>query len=75
MNTAATPRSAPAALPVLFVPHGSPMFALEPGAAGAAMSVMANRLAVPRAIVVISPHWEMTSYWPKSLFYHLIGCT
>ncbi|NBQ86598.1 MAG: dioxygenase [Betaproteobacteria bacterium] len=58
MNTAATPRSAPAALPVLFVPHGSPMFALEPGAAGAAMSVMANRLAVPRAIVVISPHWE-----------------
>ena len=44
--------------PVLFVPHGSPMFALQPGAAGAAMSDLAARLGTPRAIVVVSPHWE-----------------
>lgn len=43
---------------VLFVPHGSPMFALQPGAAGSAMSDVAARLTAPRAIVVVSPHWE-----------------
>jgi len=45
-------------LPVLFVPHGSPMFALQPGPAGAAMSDVVARLRKPRAIVVLSPHWE-----------------
>lgn len=44
--------------PVLFVPHGSPMFALNPGAAGAAMSRLAGQLGAFAAIVVISPHWE-----------------
>jgi 4,5-DOPA dioxygenase extradiol len=44
--------------PVLFVPHGSPMFALEPGEAGAALVELAQALPQPRAIVVISPHWE-----------------
>ena len=43
---------------VLFVPHGSPMFALHPGAAGAAMSQIAAALDTPRAIMVVSPHWE-----------------
>jgi len=43
---------------ILFVPHGSPTFALAPGAAGAAMSRMAGQLAAPRAIVVLSPHWD-----------------
>ena len=43
---------------VLFVPHGSPMFALQPGAAGAAMSQVAANLGSPRAVVVVSPHWE-----------------
>ena len=44
--------------PVLFVPHGSPMFALQPGPAGAAMSAVVAQLPTPRAIVVVSPHWE-----------------
>jgi 4,5-DOPA dioxygenase extradiol len=44
--------------PALFVPHGSPMFALQPGAAGAAMSALVARMPTPRAIVVVSPHWE-----------------
>lgn len=43
---------------VLFVPHGSPMFALQPGAAGAAMSTLSTRLNTPRAVIVLSPHWE-----------------
>ncbi len=43
---------------VLFVPHGSPMFALQPGAAGAAMTDVVGQLPTPRAIVVVSPHWE-----------------
>ena len=43
---------------VLFVPHGSPTFALNPGAAGAAMSAVTQKLPPPRAIVVVSPHWD-----------------
>lgn len=43
---------------VLFVAHGSPMFAIEPGAAGAALQAMATELARPRVVLVISPHWE-----------------
>ncbi len=42
----------------LFVPHGSPMFALYPGAVGPALAAAIQGLATPRAIVVISPHWE-----------------
>ncbi|MCP5268095.1 MAG: dioxygenase [Zoogloeaceae bacterium] len=43
--------------PVLFLPHGAPSFALQPGAAGAAVSSFAGSLRRPRAIVVISAHW------------------
>ncbi len=44
--------------PALFVPHGAPTFALQPGAAGAALERVAGRLPRPRAIVVISAHWS-----------------
>ncbi len=43
---------------VLFLAHGSPLFALEPGAAGAALAELAMGLERPRAVLVISPHWE-----------------
>ena len=43
---------------VLFVPHGAPTFALDPGAAGAAMVRVAQTFSTPRAIVVVSPHWD-----------------
>lgn len=46
------------AQPALFVPHGSPMFALNPGAAGTALRALAGQLTRPRVIVVVSPHWE-----------------
>ena len=48
----------PTPLPVAFVPHGSPMFALQPGAAGVALAALPARWARPRAVVVVSPHWE-----------------
>jgi 4,5-DOPA dioxygenase extradiol len=43
---------------VLFLAHGSPMFAIRPGAAGAALMALARGLKRPRAVLVISPHWE-----------------
>lgn len=45
-------------LPSLFVPHGAPTFALHPGAAGNAIAAAASTLPLPRAIVVISAHWD-----------------
>ncbi|HEY9191569.1 MAG TPA: class III extradiol ring-cleavage dioxygenase [Methyloversatilis sp.] len=44
--------------PALFVPHGAPTFALHPGAAGAALAGKAAQLEPPRAIVVVSAHWD-----------------
>ncbi|MEE3634145.1 class III extradiol ring-cleavage dioxygenase [Pseudomonas sp. AL 58] len=44
-------------LPVLFVSHGAPMFAIEPGQAGDQLTKLGRELTQPRAIVVISPHW------------------
>ena len=44
--------------PSLFVPHGAPTFALNPGAAGAALVNMAGALPLPRAIVIVSAHWD-----------------
>jgi 4,5-DOPA dioxygenase extradiol len=45
-------------MPTLFVPHGAPTFALRPGAAGAALASLAKKLPAPRAIIIISPHWD-----------------
>jgi 4,5-DOPA dioxygenase extradiol len=45
-------------LPTLFLPHGAPTFALRPGVAGTAMTRIAAGLPRPRAVVMISPHWE-----------------
>lgn len=45
-------------LPSLFISHGSPMLALEPGASGPALAKLAADLPRPNAIVVVSAHWE-----------------
>ncbi len=42
----------------LFLPHGAPTFALDCGAAGAAISKVAREFKTPRAVLCISPHWE-----------------
>lgn len=43
--------------PSLFVSHGSPMFALEPGVLGPNLQRVGASLAGLRVIVVVSPHW------------------
>jgi 4,5-DOPA dioxygenase extradiol len=45
-------------LPSIFISHGSPMHALEAGAAGEAWAELGRRLGKPRAIVIASAHWE-----------------
>lgn len=44
--------------PSLYISHGSPMLALEPGASGPALSRLAAELPKPKAIVIVSAHWE-----------------
>ncbi|HEU4773045.1 MAG TPA: class III extradiol ring-cleavage dioxygenase [Lysobacter sp.] len=44
--------------PSLFVSHGSPMFALEPGLLGPALQQIGRSLPDLAAIVVVSPHWQ-----------------
>lgn len=44
-------------MPSLFVSHGAPTFAIEPGLAGAQLRALGLALDKPRAVVVVSPHW------------------
>jgi len=43
---------------IIFLPHGAPTSALDPGAAGSAISRISKEFATPRAVLCISPHWE-----------------
>lgn len=45
------------ALPSLFISHGAPTFAIEPGLAGIQLRELGRLIETPRAVVVISPHW------------------
>lgn len=45
-------------LPSLYISHGSPMLALEPGESGPALKHLAAQFAKPKAIVLLSAHWE-----------------
>lgn len=47
-----------ATLPGLFISHGSPMLALEPEQIGPALHRLSINLPQPKAIVVMSAHWE-----------------
>ncbi len=44
--------------PALFISHGSPMFALEPGLLGPNLARLGQALDDVRAIVIVSPHWQ-----------------
>lgn len=46
------------ALPTLFISHGAPTFALDPGRAGAGLRRAGALLPRPAAILVVSAHWE-----------------
>lgn len=43
--------------PTLFVSHGAPTFALEPGLAGQRLRELGQALQRPAAVLVVSPHW------------------
>ena len=43
--------------PVLFISHGAPTFALEPGRLGPLLQATGRALPHPRAVLVVSPHW------------------
>ncbi|TCB66887.1 dioxygenase [Acinetobacter sp. ANC 4178] len=45
-------------LPGLFISHGSPMLALNPEQVGPALHRLSLNLPTPKAIVVMSAHWE-----------------
>ena len=44
-------------LPSLFVSHGAPTFALEPGLAGPRLTALGKALPRPTAVLIVSPHW------------------
>lgn len=44
-------------LPTLFVSHGAPTFALEPGLAGPKLNALGRALSTPKAVLIVSPHW------------------
>ncbi len=64
-------------LPSLFISHGSPMLALEPGESGPALARLAASLPRPKAIVVVSAHWESHDLWvassPRPATWHDFG--
>lgn len=59
--------------PVLFISHGAPTFALEPGLLGPKLSSIGERLGNVKALLVVSPHWQtqhtaiMTTPYPATL--------
>jgi len=48
-------------LPSLFVSHGAPTFALDPGVAGPALTALGRSLPRPEAVLIVSPHWMTPS--------------
>lgn len=45
-------------LPTLFLSHGSPLNAIEPGAAGRGWTALGRSLPRPRGVLIASAHWE-----------------
>ncbi|HCL87042.1 MAG TPA: dioxygenase, partial [Comamonadaceae bacterium] len=44
-------------LPTLFISHGAPTFAIDPGVAGPRLTELGRSLPRPKAVLIISPHW------------------
>ena len=44
--------------PTLFLSHGSPLHAVRPGVAGTAWATLGKTLPRPRAVLIVSAHWE-----------------
>jgi len=44
--------------PLLFISHGAPTFAIEPGRLGPQLQALGAQLEGVRAVLVVSPHWQ-----------------
>ena len=44
--------------PVLFISHGAPTFAIEPGLLGPRLQTLGTQLPDLKAVLVVSPHWQ-----------------
>jgi 4,5-DOPA dioxygenase extradiol len=61
------------AAPALFISHGAPTFALEPGRLGANLGKLGSRMPGLRAALVVSAHWQtrgchvMTTAMPETI--------
>lgn len=59
--------------PAIFVSHGAPTFALEPGLLGSRLTDLGKRLDSASGIVVVSPHWQTCGVrvtgaaWPATI--------
>jgi 4,5-DOPA dioxygenase extradiol len=58
MQAASASPAIPSRAPVLFISHGAPTFALEPGVLGPRLRAVGEQLAGVRAVLVVSPHWQ-----------------
>lgn len=44
--------------PLLFISHGAPTFALEPGLMGPQLQAIGKKLKDIKAVLIVSPHWQ-----------------
>ena len=51
-------KSAMTTAPTLFISHGAPTFALEPGRLGPRLKALGEQLSGVTAVLVVSPHWQ-----------------
>jgi 4,5-DOPA dioxygenase extradiol len=64
----------PSKAPVLFISHGAPTFALDPGVLGAQLKALGAQLEGIKAVLLVSPHWQtrnvqvMTTVKPETLY-------
>jgi 4,5-DOPA dioxygenase extradiol len=60
-------------LPTLFISHGAPPFALDPGRAGTLLQAAGRNLPPVAAVLIVSPHWTtdgltvMTTAQPETI--------
>lgn len=45
-------------MPTVFISHGAPMLAIQPGVTGPALEAFGRSLPRPKGIVMVSAHWE-----------------
>ncbi len=59
--------------PTLFISHGAPTFAIEPGRLGPRLQALGEQLSGVAAVLVVSPHWQtrdtrvMTTVAPETV--------